>query len=398
MKEIHRTYKLRIYPTKTQEVLLEKHFGCARFVYNYFLNESIEQYKETKKSDGYNKQSANLTILKKKEEYVWLNEVNAQTLNTALRNLDSAYQSFFKGKSKIPKFKSKKDNKRSATFPQKNKIKNGKLQVIKFKEGIKIDLHREVKGDIKKCTISKTPTGKYFASILTEQEYEPKQKTGKSCGVDLGLKDFFVTSDSDKFKNNKYTDKYAKKLKTAQQYLSRKTKGSNSYEKQRRKVALIYEKTTNSRKDNLHKVSTQLINDYDIICVETLNVKGMIKDKRLSKSISDVSWYTFVTMLEYKANWNDKQVIKIDPFFPSSKTCNVCGWVNHDLKLKDREWTCSNGHVLDRDVNASKNILKEGLKLLTSAGTVDYTGGDLNKSSVQQQKHKSKKPETVSIQ
>jgi putative transposase len=216
------------------------------------------------------------------------------------------------------------------------------------------------------------------------------EKTGAICGIDLGLKDFVITSDGIKFKNNKYTKQYERKLAKAQKHLSRKTKGSNSFERQRRKTARIHENITNARMDNLHKVSHKLISDYDIIALEDLNVKGMVKNHKLSKHISDASWGNFVRLLEYKASWNDKQIVKINRFYPSSKTCSECGWINQNLNLSDREWICHNGHRLDRDLNAAQNILKEGLNII-SAGTVDYTGGDSNKTL--ETKHKSVKPE-----
>lgn len=381
MKTILRTYKFELQPTQDQKVLLDKHFGCTRFVFNYFLNERKEQYQANKKSDNYYAQAATLTELKKKEETAWLKEVNSQSLQFALRNLDTAYVNFFRGNAKFPRFKSKK-KKNSFTIPQSARLENGLLYAPKFKEGIKVNVHREVKGKIGKCTITKTSTGKYFVSILSEEKYEPITKTGAVCGIDLGLKDFVITSDGKKFKNNKYTKRYERKLAKSQKHLSRKTKGSSSFERQRRKVAKIHEKITNSRMDNLHKVSHKLISDYDVIALEDLNIKGMIKNHKLAKHISDASWGTFVRMLEYKADWNDKQIVKVNRFYPSSKTCHECGWVNQDLNLSIREWTCPNcGTTHDRDQNASINILKEGLKILNSAGTVENTGGDDVRSS-----------------
>lgn len=391
MKTIFRTYKFELHPTQEQRVLLDKHFGCVRYVYNYFLNERREQYQLDKKSDNYYEQAKTLTELKKKEETIWLKEVNSQTLQFALRCLDTAYVNFFRGNAKFPRFKSKK-NKNSFTIPQFAKLENGKFYAPKFKEGIKVNVHREVKGEIGKCTLIKTPTGKYFVSILSEEQYQPKEKTGSVCGIDLGLKDFAITSDGIKFKNNKYTKKYEKDLAKAQKHLSRKIKGSVSFERQRRKIAKIYEKITNSRMDNLHKVSHKLVSEYDIIALEDLNVKGMVKNYKLSKHISDASWGTFIKLLEYKANWNDKKIVKINRFYPSSKTCHECGWINQDLNLSIREWTCKNGHVLDRDLNASKNILKEGLKILTSVGTTDYTDGDGVRSRNTQLSMKSEAP------
>ncbi|MBN2523536.1 MAG: transposase [Bacteroidales bacterium] len=361
-------------PTRKQKVLLDKHFGCVRFVYNHFLNERKEQYQSDKKSDNYYIQASILTQLKKNNETVWLKEVNSQSLQFALRCLDTAYINFFRGNANFPKFKSKK-NKNTFTVPQFAKLGVDRFYIPKFKEGIKVNAHRKVKGDIRKCTLSKTPTGKYFVSILSEEQYKPKEKTGNICGIDLGLKDFAVTSDGIKFRNNKYTKQYERKLKKAQQYLSRKIIGSNSFERQRRKVSLIHEKITNSRMDNLHKVSHQLISNYDIIALEDLDIKKMVRNHKFAKHISDTGWGTFVKLLEYKAYWNDKKIIKINRFYPSSKTCHECGWINQDLNLSMREWTCGNGHIIDRDLNAAKNILKEGLKILSS-GTGDYTDRD----------------------
>jgi putative transposase len=326
------------------------------------LNERKEQYQADKKTDNYYGQSRTLTDLKKEQDTIWLKEVNSQTLQFALRSLDTAYVNFFRGNAKFPRFKSRK-NKNTFTVPQHTKVVDDRIYVPKFKSGIKVNIHREIKGEVGKFTISKTPTGRYFVSILTEQEYEPSKKTGKSIGIDLGLKDFAITSDGIKYKNNRYTKRYERQLKKAQQHLSRKTKGSNMFEKQKRKVAKIHEKIANTRQDILHKVSNDIVSNYDIICLEDLNVKGMIKNRKLSKHIADASWGTFVRFVEYKADWNNKTVVKINRWYPSSKTCNVCGYINQDLNLSIREWTCKNGHKLDRDLNASQNILKEGLKI-----------------------------------
>lgn len=376
-KIIHKAYKFRLYPNEEQKVPLAKHFGCTRFVYNHFLSERKKQYDETHKSDNYYAQAKKLTELKKDNEYAWLNEINSQTLQHALRHLETAYVNFFRGNAKFPNFKSKK-SKNNFSVPQNVIIKDGKIYFPKFKDGIKFRQHREIVGTIKSATVSLTPTGKYFVSILTEQVYEPYNKTNKSVGIDLGLKDFVITSDGRKFKNNRYTKKYQRKLKRAQQHLSRKQHGSVQYEKQRLKVAKIHEKIANCRVDNLHKVSTELVKQYDIICVEDLNIKGMIKNNKLAKHIADASWGTFVQFLSYKCKLNDKTLVKIGRYYPSSQSCSECGYVNKEVKdLKVREWTCPNcGSVHDRDVNAAKNILKEGLKDIISEGTADYTDGD----------------------
>ena len=371
----NKTYKFRIYPTAEQEVLLAKHFGCTRFVFNHFLNERKEQYQKDKKSDNYYAQAKSLTEIKKKADTEWLKEVNSQTLQFALRCLDTAFLNFFRGNAQFPKFKSRK-HKNTFTIPQFGSISDGLLHIPKFKDGIKIKLHRDIVGKIGKMSISKTPTGKYYVSIFTEQIIDELPKTGKQVGIDLGLKDFVITSEGTKFKNNRYTKKYAKQLKKAQQHLSRKQKGSNGFEKQKLKVAKIHEKIASCRLDTLHKVSKELVKSYDLISIEDLNVKGMIKNHKLSKHIVDASWGNFVTLLQYKCDWYGKQLIKVNRFFPSSKCCSECGWINQELKLSDRVWTCNScGVVHDRDWNASKNILKEGLKNI-SAGTVDYKGGE----------------------
>lgn len=377
-----KSYKYKIIPNEDQKVLLNKHFGCIRFIYNHFLNERKREYETNKQTLNYYDNSKSLTILKKQEEYSWLNEVNAQSLQVSLKNLDDAYNGFFKKRTKFPKFKSK-HTKNSFKVPQAVKVEDGKLKIPKFKEPIDIILHRTFSGAIKQCTISKTPTNEYFVSILVETTHTATPKTGKSIGIDLGLKDFVITSDGYKYKNNRYTKTYQTKLKKAQQHLSRKKKGSNRYQKQKLKVAKLHKKITNSRLDNLHKVSTELITKYDTIILEDLNIKGMIKNHKLSKHIADASWSKFVTLLTYKAEWNDKQIVKIDRFFPSSKTCNCCGYINQNLKLSMREWTCPSCHTkLDRDLNASKNILKEGYKILSSGIDDHRSGGEIRPTLV----------------
>ena len=377
MRKINRTYRFRLYPNREQTELLSKHFGCSRFVYNYFLNQREEQYKLTGKTDNFYAQCKTLTTLKKQEETAWLKEVNSQTLQFAIRSLETAYNNFFKKRTKFPKFKSK-HSKNSFTVPQSASVADNRLFIYKFKEGIKCRVHREIKGKIGKVTITKTPSGKYFVSVFTEEEYiTPINKTGKSIGVDMGLKELLTTSDGETFKNNRCTRRYECKLAKAQQHLSRKKKGSRGFEKQRLKVARLHDKIANSRADYLHKCSISLVRRYDTICIEDLNVKGMTRNRRLSKSITDASWGDFVSMLTYKAEWNDKKVVKVDRYFPSSQTCNVCGYVNKQIKkLSVREWECPECHTHhNRDINAAINILRFGINNI-SAGTVDYTGGE----------------------
>ena len=375
MKIIKYSYKFRITPTKDQEVLLNKHFGSVRWSYNYFLNQRKEEYLKNKKSLTYNGQSAQLTILKKNEETAWLKEVNAQTLQYSLKCLDQAYQNFFSKRTQFPRFKSKR-SKNSFCVPQNVKVKEEKLVIPKFQDGIEIVMDRSIEGSIRQCKISKTPTGKYFVSILVDREYTPVKKTNKSVGIDLGLKDFLVMSDGSKIKNQRFLKHYEKTLKLNRQSLSRKTRGSNRYERQRLKVSRIHEKITNSRMDLIHKTTLDIVRNYDKIFVEDLNVSGMMKNRKLAKSIGDVAWGTFINTLKYKAEWNDKEILEVGRFFPSSKTCNSCGWINNSLTLKDRNWKCKCGLVVDRDLNSAKNILNEGLRCKDiSVGTTDHGRG-----------------------
>jgi len=370
-----KAYKYKLLPDEEQTVLLNKHFGSIRFIYNYFLNERKTEYETNKNTLNYYDNAKSLTELKHNDDYSWLKEINSQSLQYSLKCLDGAYQNFFKYKKGFPRFKSKK-HKNSFAVPQSVKVNGDYLHIPKFKTGIRMIKHRPFNGVVKSCTISLTPTNEYFVSILVDTAHVPYDKTGKTVGIDLGLKDFVITSDKKRYKNNRYTKTYERELKAAQQHLSRKTKGSNRYNEQRLKVAKIHKKITNSRIDNLHKVSTDLVKNYDTIILENLNVKGMVKNHKLSKHISDASWGKFVELLTYKASWNDKNLIKIDRFFPSSKTCNKCGYINQDLNLTMREWTCNACHShLDRDINASLNILNEGIKILSS-GTDDYRRGD----------------------
>ncbi len=395
MKVIKYTYKFRLEPTQEQKTLLNKHFGSVRWTYNYFLNQRKEEYLKNKKSLTYNQQAGYLTKIKNDIE--WLKDVNSQTLQYSLKCLDTAYQGFFNKRTQFPKFKSKR-NKNSFTIPQFVSINKNKLFIPKFREGIEMIMERKINGVVKKATISKTPTGKYFVSILTEQEYQPIQKTNQSVGIDLGIKDFLVLSDGTKIKNHRFLKHYEKNLALNQKHLSKKKKGSNRYEKQRLKVARIHENITNSRMNLIHKTTTTLINNFDIIYLEDLNIKGMIKNHKLSKAILDVAWGTFIETLEYKASWNDKQIIHIDRFYPSSKACSKCGWINNNLTLKDRNWICPKcGEKHDRDVNAAINILNEGYRKNISDGTSDYErGAKIRPISVGTSNETLKKKELVS--
>jgi putative transposase len=368
MKIIHKSYKFRIEPTSEQIVLLSKHFGACRFVFNRFLHERKEKYLNEKTSLNYYDNARTLTDLKKEEDFDWLKEINSQSLQSAIRNLDSAYKNFFNKQNKFPRFKSKYD-KQSFKIPQNALINEGKLVIPKFKEGIKINLHREIEGEILFATITKSTTGKYYVSITCEVNHKQFDKIGSKVGIDTGIKDLAILSDGKIYKNIKVLKSKLKKLKYQQRQLSKKQKGSNSRQKQKIKLSLTHEKITNIRKDYVHKISTEIVKNHDIISVEDLSVKNMMKNHKLAQSLSDVSLGMFYTMLEYKSKWNDKSFVKIDRFFPSSKTCSNCGWIYQDLNLSIREWTCNscNEHH-DRDLNASKNILKQGINILSGYG------------------------------
>jgi putative transposase len=356
----YKAYKFKIEPTNDQKILLDKHFGCSRYIYNTLLREKQEHYLENGKTLNYNKCASLIVNWKKKEETKWLKEVNSQSLQQAAKNLETSYGNFFRTKKGFPKFK-KKDGKNSFNIPQHIKLEKNKIFIPKFKDGIKIKLHRQIKGNIKSATFSKTSTGKYFVSILSEEKIKAKPKTNKEIGLDLGIKDFAILSNGKKYSNPKYLNKYQDKLKKAQKDLSRKKKGSNRYNNQKLKIAKIYEKIANSRLDFQHKLSTKLIEKYDFISIESLKVKNMIKNHNLAKAISDCSWSQFVSMLEYKCDWYRKTLVKIDQWYPSSKTCSDCNYIYQGLKLNDRRWTCPkcNTHH-DRDINASKNIYRAG--------------------------------------
>lgn len=342
--------------------MFAKTFGCVRFIYNRMLSDKIKYYEETK-------QKLNNTPAQYKKEFEWLKEVDSLALANAQMNLQTAYNNFFRSpKVGFPKFKSKKKNRNSyTTNNQKGTVCfiEGKLRLPKVGL-VKIRQHRKIKenGLIKSATISQTPSGKYYASILVEQEDKKYlSKTSKKVGIDLGIKDFAIMSDGQKISNPKYLAKSEKKIAKLQRQLSRKSKGSNNRNKVRIKLAIAWEKIINQRTDFLQKLSTELIRNYDVICLEDLNVGGMVKNHNLAKAISDCSWNEFVRMLQYKAEWYGRTISKIDRFYPSSQTCNCCGCVNPITKdLSVREWTCPEcGVTHDRDVNAAKNILKQGL-------------------------------------
>ena len=358
---MYKARKYRIYPTNSQKELIHKHCGSVRFLYNLALETKTTAYLGNRVNlSRYDLQKQVVDLNK---ELPWLKETNSQSLQSALINLDEAYKKFFKGAG-FPKFK-KKTNGGSFAVPQNVIVENDLLIIPKFKEGIKIVLHRTINGTIKSATISVTPTGKYFVSILCDTKEEIPTKApieeNTTIGVDLGIKDFLTTSDGEVVDNPKYLKNNIDRLKVLQRRASKKKKGSSNRRKANKRVALLHEKITNQRQDFLHKVSTKLIRENQTIALETLGISNMIKNHNLAQAISDVSWSEFNRMIEYKAEWYGVNVLRIGRFTPSSKACE-CGVINKDLKLSDRVWKCKScGRVNERDYLAARNIKKFAL-------------------------------------
>ena len=374
-KIIKRAYKFRIYPTLEQEKIFAKFFGCVRKVYNLMLDDRKNGYKEYRSTRIKNKYP---TPAKYKEEYPYLKEVDSLALANAQLNLEKAFKNFLKNKDfGFPKYKCKSNPVQSYTTNNQNTIyiKDSYIKLPKLKSLVKIKLHKKIKGIIKSVTISKNNINHYFASILCEEEIEEFAKTNKNIGIDLGIKEFATMSDCIKVENLKLSKEYEKKLKREQRKLSKRCKlakdsdkklsDSKNYQKQKKKVAKLHNKIKNKRKDFINKLSTKIINNHDIICIEDLNIKGMLKNHKLAKSISDVSWNEFRRQLEYKANWYGKIIVKVPRFYPSSKTCSRCDNIKEELLLSERTYHCECcGLEIDRDYNASINILRKGLEIL----------------------------------
>jgi putative transposase len=361
-----KAYKYRIYPNAEQEIMFAKHFGSCRFIYNFCLAKKVELYQKENKRISCFDLMKEITLLKKQEEYEWLNECIAQSLQQSLRHLDNAFTRFFREKKGFPKFK-KKSGKQSFIVPQNVKIdfENNQIQIPKCKQ-VKAKLHREFQGNIKTCAISKTPSGKYFISVLVENNAELPQKAEikkeTAIAIDLGIKTYATLSNGEKIENPKHLKSKEIKLAKHQKRLARKKKGSKRRELQKKRVAKIHEQIANARNDFLHKTSKKIVDTFDTIITENLNVKGIVQNHNLAKAVSDCSWGTFTNMLEYKCNFYGKNYVKIGMFQPSSRLCS-CGVINKELKLSDREWTCQVCKTThDRDLLAAQNILTFGLQ------------------------------------
>ena len=378
--------KIRIYPTDNQEVYINKLLGTCRYIYNNLLAFKKQEYEEKQNNISFGQLGKKLTELKTQNE--WIKESHSKVLQQSLIDLDKAYKNFFKEKKGFPKFKSKKDAKQSCRFPIDaiSGINGNRINIINPLKDIHYKCSRKdekylnkYKDNIKSATLTKTKSGKYYLSILIDCNITKQLPySDKEIGIDLGIKDFIVTSKGDKFENLKLTRKNEKTLVKLNRQLSKKKKGSNNRNKARIKLAKVYQKINNQKQYYLHEVSNILINENKVICMENLNVKGMIKNHKLAESISQMNFGEFRRMLEYKANWYDRNIVFVDRFYPSSKTCNHCGYINKNLKLSDRQWVCPDcGKVIDRDYNAACNIRDEGIRILVGLSSPELTLVDL---------------------
>ena len=367
-----RAYKYRFYPTPDQVELLAQTFGCVRFVYNSILRWRTDAYYKRQEKIGYTQTNAKLTVLKKEPEFTWLNDVSSVPLQQVLRHQQAAFSNFFAGRAKYPTFKSKHYKQAATLTDAAFKYRDGKLYMAKSKVPLDVRWSRELPSTPSTVTISKDASGRYFVSCLCEFEPKPLPVSEKTVGIDVGLKDLFITDTGFKTGNPRHTAKYAKRLALLQRRLSRKQKGSKNRAKARLKVAKLHAKIADCRMDNLHKLSHGLINENQVVCVESLKVKNMIRNPKLSKAIADVSWGEFTRQLQYKAEWYGRTVVAIDQFFPSSKRCSHCGYTLQKLALNTRSWCCPEcGEKHDRDINAAKNIKAAGLAVLAHGANVN---------------------------
>lgn len=376
-----RAVKIRLYPNKTQAEQFNKLLGCYRFVYNQCLARKIKSYEETKTSENLSTLGKFVHHeLLKDDNFIWLREQNSKVLKQAVNDMLSAYKNFFEQHTGYPKFKSKRDNKQSCRFElgaisKRNDYTTYKLSLanirnVRFRCNDKYaEYLQKHKANIKQATLSKLPCGEYYLSILVDGSLTHKglRDTDNAVGIDLGIKDFVITSDGEVFENLHFKKCQSNKIKRLQRQLSKKQKNSNNRNKARIKLAKAYKKINDKKQYYLHQVSNTLINENQVICMEDLNVKGMLRNHKLADSIQEMNFGEFCRMLEYKANWFNRRIVYIDRFYPSSKTCHNCGYINKKLKLSDRQWICPQcGGEIERDHNAALNILDEGLRIISA--------------------------------
>lgn len=372
-----KSIKIRIYPDSVQKEFISKQLGCCRLIYNKLLDYKKTQYEQNKQSVSWSQLGKYLTNLKKQNEYLFLNNVCSQCLQQSIMDMIKAYDNFFKMHKGYPKFKSKKDNKQSCRFTnqifkKKKKINGNRIILIKqltnilFKCSRKDEIYlNHNQNKIHSVTLTKTSTEKYYLSILIDYDIKQKDKLDTVIGLDLGIKDFIVDSNGNRYENKHFYKKYENKLKKLQKRLSKKQKDSNNRNKIRIKLAKNYEKIKNQRNAYLHQITSKMVNENQVICIEDLNVNGMMFNHKLAKSIQELSFYEFRRQLEYKCKWYGRKLVIIDRFYPSSKTCHNCRYIYKDLKLSDRKWICPHcGKLIDRDYNAAQNILDKGLRQL----------------------------------
>jgi len=367
-----RGFKFKFYPNSAQRLDLAQTFGCSRFVYNWALALRTNSYYQDNISLSYTDTSNALTKLKKDPEKHWLKQVSSVPLQQGLRHLNTAFQNFFKGKTKYPRFKKKANRQLAHYAPNAFKWEDGKLTLAKIDKPLKIRFHRQFEGQPKQVVVSKDPSNRYFVSFLVEEELEQWLSNTEEIGIDLGIKDVVVASNGFASGNPKHYQKYQARLKTLQRRLAKKKKGSNNRYKAKLSVAKLHAKIADCRKDFLHKLSTKLVSENQAIYTETLAVKNMMANHKLAKAIADCGWSEFLRQLEYKAQWHERKIGAIDRWFPSSKRCNPCGHVLDKLPLSAREWTCPNcGSIRPRDRNAAENILAVGQTVFACGSSSD---------------------------
>lgn len=360
----YKTYKVRLYPTKEQEAFLAQSIGCARFIYNYLLSYKVKVYENEKRSASRSEMYKEISALKNSQEYKWLEKCGSRVFAYAISDLSCALDTFFKKEKRFPKFRSKKRFNSFST--DRVKVDDRKIKIPLLKSAIKFRGYKCIPNYIVKVTIKKDKTGAYYASIVCQISATKLQKTNAFVGIDMGIKNLIITSDGKKVEKNSFFKKYEIKIAKAQRNLSRKLKGSKSFDRQKTKIARLYKRANSCKTDKLHKLSTILVKKYDVICIEDLSIEGLRHSRKLSKHISYANWRTLIDMIAYKSELRGRKLVKVGRFYPSSKTCSSCGFILDKLSLNERIWICPQcGKEVDRDINAAENILKEGLRILS---------------------------------